>query len=152
MAFQNEKQVARQAERMLTDSLQAKTSGFADHVRRLPEDKSLKDAFAFSKVKRYGRGRGNVKEYMTTLSIRMVKHGFIQHYGVNIQRSSGSRTRKVPRETTYNFSAHYFKMDAKPFVNSAVTQSNAIPFVMENVTRLRSEEMIFEIRSLIERT
>lgn len=151
MQYRNEREVAKKAEQMLTASLRAKTSGFANHVRGA-NDKSIKDAVAVARVKRYGRGRGNIKQYMTTLSIRMVKHGFIQHYGVDGSRTGGSRTRSHPKNTTYNFSAHYFNMKPTPFINAAIRQSHVINFVMDNILQLRGQELIFEIRDMLERT
>jgi len=152
MEFNSEKDIAARAERMLTNGLRAKTSGFASHVRNTPKDKSLKDAVGVAKLKTYGSAAGGTKTYMTTLSIKMAKHGFIQHHGVDNQRNGGSRTRKKPKDTTYNFSAHYFKMPEKPFINAAINQSNVIPFVMENLVRFRSEELLFEVRRIIEHT
>ncbi len=151
MEFRNEKQVADAAVRKLESALRSKTSGFASHYRGDPADKSMKDATAFAKVKKYGKGRGNIKRYMTSLSIRMTKYGFIQHFGIDNIRQSGTRFRSKPKETTYNFAAHYFKMKAQPFINSAIDQSGVIPFVMENITKLRSEELIYEIKNVIER-
>ncbi len=151
MNFNNEKQVADAAVRKLESSLRSKTSRFADHYRNYPQEKSMKDATAYATVKKYGKGRGTIKRYMTRLSIRMAKHGFIQHFGVNNLRESGSRTRKHPKETTYNFSAHYFNMKPTPFINSAIKQSGVIDFVMENITRLRSEEILLDLKQFIER-
>ncbi|CAI9673191.1 hypothetical protein [Elizabethkingia anophelis] len=151
MEYQNEKQIADRAVQMLSASLRSKTSSFADHVNRTEGDVSLKDAEAKATVKKYGNRReGNQKFYMKKLSIRMGKHGFIQQYGVDTTRSGGYRTRKHPRETTYGFKAHYFGMRAQPFINEAIEQSGVIPFVMEKITSLRSEEIIVNIKRIIE--
>ncbi|CDN79551.1 hypothetical protein [Elizabethkingia anophelis] len=151
MEYQNEKQIADKAVQMLTTALRSKTSSFAAHVNRSEGDVSLKDAEAKATVKKYGTKRdGNQSMYMRKLSIRMGKHGFVQQYGVNTTRSGGTRTREKPKEVTYGFKAHYFEMKPQPFINEAIEQSGVIPFVMEKITSLRSEEIVFNVKKIIE--
>lgn len=149
MDYKNEKQVANAAVRKLETALRASTSGFGSHIRGEPRDQSLKEATAVARVKRYGKGRGKVKTYMTRLSVKMGRHGFIQHYGVKNLRQSGSRIRKQPKETAYNYAAHHFNMKPQPFINGAINHSDVISFVMENISKIRSEEIIFEIRDIM---
>lgn len=149
--YNTELEVAKKAEQMLEAALRQKTSTFADHINRNPEDKSLKEATAKATVKRYGsKKNGNNVAYIRRLSIKMARHGFIQHFGVNNTRSGGTRTRKKPQEITYSFKSHIMNMKAKPFINEAVEKSGVIPFVMENVTKLRSEELLFEVKKILE--
>lgn len=149
--YENELQVARKAEQMLESALRQKTSGFAEHLNRPVEQVSLKDATAKAKVKQYGRVKNGTKaRYMRSLSIVMEKHGFVQHFGIDNTRDGGTRTRKIPKETTYSFKSHLMNMKAKPFINQAVESSGVVPFVMENITKLRSKELLFYVKKVLE--
>ncbi|MCT4236782.1 hypothetical protein HZP42_10330 [Elizabethkingia anophelis] len=149
--FTDEFQVGRRAEQMLETSLRSKVSSFADHINRNEGDDSIKDATAKATVKRYGNRRsGNQKMYLTKLSIKMGQHGFIQHFGVDTTREGGTRTRNIPRVTTYSFRSHFFRIQAKPFINQSVEESNVVDFVLQNLTRLRSEELFVEVKRIIE--
>ncbi|WP_312750598.1 hypothetical protein [Epilithonimonas hominis] len=144
----DEIQVAKQSERMLEGTLKQKVNSFKDHINRKEGDVSLKLATAKATVKKYGSKRaGTDKAYMRSLAIRMSRHGFIQHFGVDTVRSGGTRTRNG---TTYGFKSHVFKMKPQPFINDAVDRSGVVPFVMEEITKIRSEEIIFEVKKIIE--
>ena len=79
----------------------------------------------------------------------MTKHGFIQNFGVDGVRDAGTRTRHRPQETTYNFKSHVMKMQARPFIDEAVEASGVKDFVMSEITRLRSEAIMVDIRRII---
>lgn len=149
--YSNEKEIAEKAEQMLEASMRSATSSFADHVNRKEGDKSMKDATAQAKVKKYGTVRaGSQKFYMRSLAIKMAKHGFIQNFGVDGVRDAGTRTRHRPQETTYNFKAHVMKMNAQPFIDEAVEASGVRDFVMREIVRLRSEAIMVDIRRIIQ--
>ena len=149
--YENELQVAIKAEQMLESALRSKTSSFADHVNRKDGDVSLKNATANAKVKQYGSVRnGTKRRFMRSLAIKMARHGFVQHFGVDTTRNGGTRTRTRPQNITYGFRSHVMKMKAQPFINDAVEKSGVINFVMENVTKLRSEELLFEVKKILE--
>jgi hypothetical protein len=149
--YDNELQVAKKAETMLESALRSKTASFKDHISRKAGDVSLKQATAVAKVKKYGTKKsGNQQVYMRSLAIKMAKHGFIQHFGVDTVRSGGNRTRKNPRETTYNFKSHVMKMKAQPFIKEAVKNSGVVDFVMENLTRIQSEGLLVEVKRILE--
>lgn len=151
MEYRDELAIAQKAERLLTNALQNKTNSFADHYRSKQEDNtSIKEAHAKAKVKRYGRKRdGNQKIFMRSLAIRMARHGFVQHYGVNTVRAGGER--KSKKGTPYRFTAHYFRMEAKPFIDKAIEQSGVADFVAENIAQLRAdafgEELLFNLKA-----
>lgn len=149
--YNNEKEVAQKAEQMLEAALRNKTSGFKNHVNRQAGDVSLKNATAKATVKKYGsRKNQNLNYFMRSLSIKMPRHGFIQHFGVDGVRAGGSRTRTKPKNTPYSFKSHVMNMKATPFINEAVDNSGVVDFVMENVTKIRSEELLFEVKKILE--
>ena len=149
--YTNELQIAKQTEKLLTSALRSKTASFADHINRKSSDVSLKDATAKAKVSQYGIIKDGTKQrYMRSLSIKMAKHGFVQNFGVDGVRAGGTRTRQKPKTTTYNFKAHTMKMKAKPFISDAIEQSGVIDFVLENITSIRSEQILVTIKKSLE--
>lgn len=153
--YKDEIEVAKKAEQMLTSAVRNKTSRFADHYQRKEGKVSLKDAFAKSVVKRYGKKKeGNQQIFMRRLVIRMARHGFVQHYGVDTIRAGGTRQRTKPRSIEYLYDAHDFKMKATPFITEAIQQSKVIDFVAENVAKSRAknfgEELVFGLSKFTE--
>ena len=146
--YRTEEQVARRAEAMLEAALREKTSSFAEHLNRKSNEKSLKDAIAISKIQRYNGSTGS-RFFMRSLSIKMAQHGFIQNAGVDTTRSGGSRMKKNG-EDSYSFKSHIMKMERKPFINEAVDSSGVKEFVMTEITRLRSEVVMVDIRRILE--
>lgn len=149
--YNNELDVGKKAEEMLESALRAKTASFKDHVnRQIWDDVSLKDATAKANVKRYISKKSGKKYYMRSLSIKMAKHGFVQHYGVDNTRKGGLRKREKPKNITYGFKSHYMKMPAQPFINDAINKSGVIDFVMSNVSRIRAERLLYEVKKILE--
>lgn len=143
--FKDEREIGKKAEQMLEDSLRSKTASFAHHINNT-NTPSLKEATAKARLKKYGLVRaGTAKYYMRSLAIKMARHGFIQHYGVDTIRQAGKRTRQQPTETSYSFKHHRMNMKPKPFINKAVEDSNVVDFVTSNITKLRSEEILINI-------
>lgn len=149
--FRNESEIAYRAELMLTQSLQDKTGNFADHLNREESSVSMKDSTAVATVKKYGTSQsGTEKFYFTKLAIKMGKHGFIQHFGINTTRSGGTRTRKKPRNFTYSYRSHPMDMEGHPFINDAIDSSRVVDFVTSEVCRLRSERIFATVRQILE--
>lgn len=152
MEYRDELAIAKQAEQMLTSSLKNRTSSFASHYKKKEGEVSLKDAFAKSVVKRYGKKKeGNQQIFMRRLVIRMARHGFVQHYGVDTIRAGGFRQRTKPKSILYHYKGHPFEMKATPFLDETIRQSGVIDFVIDNISRLRAdtfaEELIFPIKN-----
>lgn len=150
MEYRDELQIAQKAEKMLTSAMQQKTSTFAQHYKGKKEgEQSMKDAHAKARIKRYGKKKdGNQQIFMRSLAIRMARHGFIQHYGVDTIRAGGERESKKGKK--YSFAAHYFKMNARPFIDDAIEQSGVVDFVADNVGQVRAdafgEELLFNLK------
>ncbi|WP_372472642.1 hypothetical protein AB4865_07415 [Capnocytophaga sp. ARDL2] len=148
MEYRSELDIAKQSEKMLTQALQHQTQRFADHYNRPAGNKSIKDAVAKAKVKRYGKKRdGNQKIYMRSLSIQMARHGFVHHFGIDTTRKGGVRNRTKPKATTYHYAAHYYRLKATPFLDTAIENSGVINYVADNIAQLRAdafgEELLF---------
>lgn len=145
-------EVAKQAEKKLTQALRDATSGFKRHITQNPADKSIHDAKAKAKTKRYGsRATGDIRHYVRSIAIQMPRHGFIQHFGVETYRQGGTRTRQNPTQTTYSFKTHLMQMEPRPFIDAAIDRSNVVPYVMENLARLRGEEILVGIKTQFEK-
>lgn len=151
MEYRDEQVIAKKAEQMLTSALQRKTkSSFKDHYNGNSGKASIKEAFAKSVVKRYGKKKdGNQQIFMRRLVIRMARHGFVQHYGVNTTRAGAERVRTKPKSTSYFYEAHKFNMKATPFISEVIQQSKVVDFVVDNITELRAknfaEELVFPL-------
>ncbi|MBB1542944.1 MAG: hypothetical protein HG446_000340 [Flavobacteriaceae bacterium] len=149
MEYRDELEIAQKAEQMLTGAIRNKTNSFADHYNGKKEDEpSLKQASAKSYVKKYGRKKdGNQQIFLRRLVIRMARHGFVQHYGVNSLRAGGFRKSKLGN--SYHYDAHDMEMRAQPFIGDAIKQSDVVEFVSQNVAELRAknfaEELIFPL-------
>ena len=150
MNYFDELQIAKKAEQMLTSTLRNQVQKFADHYNRKEEDKSLKDAVAKSGLKKYGKKKdGNQQIFMRKLVIRMARHGFVQHYGVDNLRAGGFRHRDKPQSIDYYYRPHQFNMKATPFISEAIKQSGVVEFVSQNVAEVRAktfaEELVFPL-------
>lgn len=149
--FRNESEIAYRAELMLTQAIQDKTGNFADYLNRVESEASIKDASAVATVKKYGTSQSGTEQlYFTKLAIKMGKHGFIQHFGINTTRSGGTRTRKRPRNISYSYRSHPMVLEGKPFINDAVDTSRVVDFVTSEICRLRSERIFATVRQLLE--
>ena len=149
MNYFDELQIAEKAGQMLTTALRNKASSFADHYKGKKETEyHLKQSFAKAYVKQYGKKKnGNKQIFLRRLVIRMARHGFVQHYGVNNLRAGGFRKSKLGN--LYHYDAHDMEMRAQPFIGDAIKQSGVIEFVSQNVAELRAknfaEELIFPL-------
>lgn len=151
--YKDEREIGKKAEQMLQDALRQKVSGFKQHATGRVEEvlKRLEDATAKARLKKYGLVReGTAQYYMRSLSIKMEKHGFVQHYGVDTIRADGHRKRNKPKTTEYGYKTHYMKMKAQPFIDSAISQSGVVPFVLREVNKHRGEELMLLIKKFME--
>lgn len=151
--YKNEREIGKKAEQMLQDALRKNVSGFQQHVygNKDDEQKKLKNATAKATTKKYGLVReGTAQYYLRKLSIRMDRHGFVQHYGVDTIRADGARVRTKPRTTEYSYRHHHMGMKAQPFIDRAVTESGVVDFVLREVTQHRGEELMLSIKRFME--
>lgn len=126
-----------------------KTLGFKEHYENSGKKISNAEAVGDYKV---GKAPNNMlKYYMNKLVIKMPAYGFIQHYGVSGIRGSGSRTRHKPRTTTYDFRYHNYNLPAKDYIDKAISRSKVVPFVMENITKIRGKEIMVSLKNFIEK-
>lgn len=148
--MQTEKQIGKQAAQMLENSLRGNMSMFSAHIAG-GDKKSIREARVIATTKRYGEKGMPKTHYLRKISIKMEQHGFVQHYGVDTLRASGERTRTKPRLFTYRYKVHKMRMTAKPFIDKAVEQSGVVPFVLENITKIRNEQVFVSIKNWLEK-
>ncbi len=60
---------------------------------------------------------------------------------LNTLREGTKRTRHKPKTTTYSFASHRMNMDARPFISSAVEDSGIIPYVTQEIARIRGRQL-----------
>lgn len=140
MATFNDKQIGTQAAGRLSAALRGKTRSFTTHYNGGTE--KLISSKAVARFKSYGLTRNGTKStYLRAISIRMPKHGYIRHYGVDINRNSGSRTRTRPKNKTYHFKNHMMKQRPRPFLDEVIQRSRVVEFVSEKIAEQRGAEI-----------
>ena len=104
---------------------------------------------------RFGGHLSGGKAYLKGIAIKMPRHGFIQHYGIEASRvrAGGTRTREKPKQTTYFFRAHLYSkgMKEKPFINDAIEASEAVAYLAEELPKQRGEELLIFIKQQLEK-
>lgn len=142
----DERQIAKVAEEKLTSALRSSTNSFADHINRKSGEASLKEANAISRTKKSGyKKTKNDQYFLRSISIKMAKHGFVNHFGVNTLRAGGIRKREIPKSTTYSFKSHMMNQKSTPFINEAVRKSGVLDYVAEKIAQSRAELLTDEI-------
>ena len=145
-----ERQVARKAKRMLEDALRNNMSQFSEHMQG-SKTKSIREAQASYSGKSYGEKGMPKAYYLRKISIRMERHGFVQHYGIDTLRAGGERKREKPKPFTYKYETHKMRMQAKPFIDKAIEQSGVIDYVLNSVARIRNEQVFVHLKSWLEK-
>lgn len=136
-----EKLIAKKAEQMLTRALQNETKSFKKHYYG-DKKNSLEKAKAKSKTKKFVSKDANFqKVYFNKLILKMGRHGFVQHYGADIVRAGGKRTRKTPRTIDYYYQPHKYFLKPTNFITRAIEQSGVINYVAENIAKERVQEL-----------
>lgn len=144
-----EKLIAEKAEQMLTKALQNETKSFKEHYYG-DKKNSLKNAEAKARIKEFVSKDANFqKVYFNKLILKMGRHGFVQHYGADIVRAGGKRTRKTPRTIDYYYQPHKYFLKPTNFITRAIEQSGVINYVAENIAKERAEELQFYIGRFI---
>ncbi len=146
MKYNEEKIVGERAERMLESALLSKIGGaFKSHYKGKRDKKNIPLAKSTSSagVKDWQGTQGDTISFLNKVVVKMAKHGFVQHYGVdNTLRRSGERTREIPKKTTYGFKAHRMNMKATPFLKTAVDESGIVPYVSKEIARIRGKQVL----------
>ena len=151
--MEREKEIGKKAATLLKSSLQEKVSSrFSGHLSGGKE--SLQNATAVARMRYSKRADGGKKAYLKGIAIKMARHGFIQHYGIEKERvrAGGIRTREKPKQTTYFFRAHLYSkgMKEKPFIDDAIEASGAVDYLAEELPKERGEELLIFIKKKLE--
>lgn len=151
MQYTDEKVVAEQAERILTAALRNKigTLGFVHHVSG-QSGKRISDAHAVAGVKEGEAREGGTRHYMNRLSLKMPVHGFVQNFGDRGIRAGHTRVRHKPKSTAYQVRTHQWNLPEKDFIAEAVRGSGVAEFVLENIARIRGEELMLYLKYYFE--
>lgn len=124
-------------------------SQFSKHIAR--GKKSIREVIVKAFTQKYEKEGMPDKEYLRKITIKMERHGFVQHYGVDILRAGGERTRNKPRTFTYRYEVHKMRMQEKPFIDKAVEQSGMIDYVLDSVIKIRNEQVFVQLKSWLEK-
>lgn len=152
MSYDNEKQVAEKAAQMLSVAMRSRIGslGFRQHVSSGAK-KSISEALGDYKGKDFTTEDGRAIYYLNKITLQMERHGFIHHYGDQGTRKGGERNRKKPRSTTYTFRTHEWNLPSRDYIDDAIKQSGVIDFVLENVTKIRGQEIFLNLKYFLEK-
>lgn len=151
--MEREKEIGKKAATLLRGSLQGKISArFSGHLSGGKE--SLQNATTIARMRYSKRADGAKQAYLKGIAVKMPRHGFIQHYGIEASRvrAGGTRTREKPKQKTYFFRAHLYSkgMKEKPFIDEAIEASEAVAYLAEELPKQRGEELLIFIKKQLE--
>lgn len=137
---QTEKEVGREAARMLRSKLKStiSTSGLS-----LKNDKDSIGRATTS----YRMVRGE-PTHLNGIAVIMPRHGFIHSHGVDTTRSS--HIMKTASGKTVARKLHPFKMKKTPILQNLLADNTIVDFVADEITRLRGEEVVLKIKEFLE--
>lgn len=140
MMSKTEKEVGREAAKMLKSELTAKirTAGL-----NLSSEKGSISKASTSYRMVYGEPK-----YLRGIAIVMPKHGFIQSHGVNTTRTS--HIFKSSKGSFFTRKQHSFKMKKSPILQDLMDGTNVVDFVADEISRLRGDEVVLKIKQYLE--
>ncbi|MDR2205743.1 MAG: hypothetical protein LBE36_06285 [Flavobacteriaceae bacterium] len=153
--YDNEKDVAQKAERMLQTSLRSQAaSSFKEHILKTNKGKKrLRDAVVKATVRKYANRLDGVSNagketfYLNEIKVKMNKAGFVQHYGVDNVREGHWRQQQ---KTSYFVKPHNFKMRATPWIDGAIQRSDVLNFISTEVAKIRMKNVVIYIKNSLE--
>lgn len=140
MQTNTEIKVANKAVKLLQNEFNKKFRGFKSHFKgeRDKDNKPLADSKITRRGKHWTGKKGDKIYFLNKIVLKMSKHGFVQHYGVNNRLRAGHEVnRKNPKTTTFLRHYHNYKLPAHEFIDSAVQESGAIPLVAKEISEIR---------------
>lgn len=139
----NEEEIGYKAAAMLQSALRNETSRFSRHIRN--KEESLQNTQAVPRFRTSERIEGYKQQYLKGIAIKMHRHGFVLHYGIESGRlrKSHERTRHKPRETKYRVEAHLYRKGQKeqPFIDKVVNDSQVLEYLATAISQARGEEI-----------
>lgn len=140
----NEEEIGYKAAAMLQSALRNETSRFSRHIRN--KEESLQNTQAVPRFRTSERIEGYKQQYLKGIAIKMHRHGFVLHYGIESGRlrKSHERTRHKPRETKYRVEAHLYRKGQKeqPFIDKVVNDSQVLDYLATAISQTRGEEIV----------
>lgn len=140
-----ERKIAKKAQRKLQASFDSEFDNFKNHYqgKRDAQNKPLAD----SKIKYRGRNwtspQGDRIYYLNKIVIKMPKHGFVQHYGVDDRlRAAHKVNRERPRPITYNRKEHYYDLPAHEFIDTALENSGVVEMIAKEISEIRGYDVL----------
>lgn len=139
-----EKEVGKIAAEMVQSSLR-KTILNQGFLRNSWNNKQ-KDWISLSKASGVARMSKYYPGELWGIAVKMGRHGFILNTGVDTNRRGGIVHRKQPRSTFYKRKSHPFKIESKPFIDTAVEQSGAVEYLGTMIGEIRLDAIVEQIK------
>ncbi|MRJ09770.1 hypothetical protein EDL98_01510 [Ornithobacterium rhinotracheale] len=134
-----EKKIAQKASKDLQYRLRQGVKSFKSTANS--NRKRLKDLEVKPKLRRLQDEKGTIY-FLNALTIKMEKHGFVQHHGANTLRHTHSVERKVPRFVHYIREAHRYDLPRHEFIDSAIKNSGVVPYLAQELSQIRGYRVL----------
>ncbi|MGV4536901.1 hypothetical protein [Ornithobacterium rhinotracheale] len=134
-----EKKIAQKASKDLQYRLRQGVKSFKSPANS--NRKRLKDLEVKPKLRRLQDEKGTIY-FLNALTIKMEKHGFVQHHGANTLRHTHSVERKVPRFVHYIREAHRYDLPRHEFIDSAIKNSGVVPYLAKELSEIRGYQVL----------
>ncbi|MCK0203312.1 hypothetical protein MWN41_09845 [Ornithobacterium rhinotracheale] len=139
MVNDSEKKIAQKASKDLQYRLRQGVKSFKSHSDG--NRKRLKDLEVKPRLKRLKDEKGTIY-FLNALTIKMEKHGFIQHHGANTIRHAHGVERKIPRFVRYIREAHTYNLPRHEFIDSAIKNSGVVPYLAKELSEIRGYQVL----------
>ncbi|MGV4460735.1 hypothetical protein ACQ1Q5_04260 [Ornithobacterium rhinotracheale] len=139
MVKDKEREVGKRASTLLQNKLRESVKSFKH--RGQSKDGRLKDLEVKPRLKRLKDEKGTIY-FLNALTIKMEKHGFVQHHGANTLRHTHSVERKVPRFVHYIREAHRYDLPRHEFIDSAIKNSGVVPYLAQELSQIRGYQVL----------
>lgn len=155
-----EEQIGKVAKRLLEDALLMEVaslfgehyyqkevnSRFSKHIRG-NNKKEIRELEVYPTYKNYTYKDGRKKKFLKQVRIRLERHGFVQHYGIErfTLRDGGYRT--STRGKSFTIKPHKMREGMKPklFIDKAVKESGIAEYVTKKITEYRGQDIVISI-------
>lgn len=155
-----EEQIGKVAKRLLEDALLMEVaslfgehyyqremkSRFSNHIRG-NNKKEIRELEVYPTYKKYTYIDGRKKKFLKQVRIRLERHGFVQHYGIEPRtvRAGSSRISTLGKE--FSIEPHEIRKGMKPklFIDKAVKESGIAEYVTKKITEYRGQDIVISI-------
>ena len=99
-------------------------------------ENAMSNTNAMSNFSRAGKKKWGEQKQFQMLSIMMVKHGFIHHYGADRMRKAPEKGKASQRN------ANHYKLGRRPYILDAIHSSGVIPYAAKELGKAKADYIL----------